>query len=120
MKINIPVQKNMDYSIEITGQGAIGEGVGKVNGFTVFVPGGIKGEIINLGGNERLSRYELGEILCEEAGLDKNLLVGKTMDESGIDYKVADVSLNTDKLKSYDINPKSVREAIREILSHGS
>ncbi|MCX6170527.1 MAG: SDR family oxidoreductase [Ignavibacteriales bacterium] len=77
----------------------------------------IHGEIINLGGTERLSRYELGEILCEEAGFDKNLLVKKTMEESGLTYKVADVSLNTDKLKSLGIIPQGIREAIREILS---
>ena len=77
----------------------------------------IHGEIINLAGIERLSRYELGEILCEEAGFDKKLLVNKTMEESGLVYKVADVSLNTDKLKSYGIIPKSIRETIREILS---
>ena len=33
----------------------------------------IKGETINLGGLERVSRYELGEILCSLAGFDKNL-----------------------------------------------
>ncbi len=77
----------------------------------------INGEIINLAGTERLSRYELGEILCEEAGFDKKLLVKKTMEESGLVYKVADVSLNTEKLKSYGITPKNIRETIREILS---
>ena len=34
----------------------------------------IKEEIINLGGLERVSRYELGEMLCSVAGFDKNLL----------------------------------------------
>ena len=33
----------------------------------------IKNEIINLGGKERLSRYAMIEILCEEAGFDKNI-----------------------------------------------
>jgi dTDP-4-dehydrorhamnose reductase len=78
----------------------------------------ISREVVNLAGCDRLSRYELGEILCEEAGFDKNLLVKKTMEEAGLAYKVADVSLNTDKLRSYGINRKSIRETIREILSH--
>ena len=41
----------------------------------------IKSEIINFGGLERVSRYELGERLCELAGLDKNLLTKIKMDD---------------------------------------
>ncbi|MCL4549732.1 MAG: NAD(P)-dependent oxidoreductase [Bacteroidetes bacterium] len=76
----------------------------------------ISGEVINLGGNERVSRYNLGEILCEEVGLDKNLLIATTMDEMGVPYKVADVSMNTEKLNSYGVKSKSVRESINEIV----
>ena len=36
--------------------------------------------IYNFSGQERLSRYELGERLCEVAGFDKNLLIKITMD----------------------------------------
>jgi dTDP-4-dehydrorhamnose reductase len=78
----------------------------------------IHGEIINLGGTERFSRYELGEILCEEAGFDKNLLVKRTMEEVGLVYKVANVSLNTDHLRSYGIQPKSYRESVKQILEN--
>ncbi len=77
----------------------------------------IQGEIINLGGTERLSRYELGEILCEEAGFDKELLIRKTMEESGITYKVADVSMSTEKLQSYGIKLQTCRDSIKKILS---
>ncbi len=76
----------------------------------------ISGEVINLGGSDRLSRYELGEILCEEVGFDKNLLIATTMDEAGIPYKVADVSMNTETLNSYGVKPMSARESIREII----
>ncbi len=77
----------------------------------------ISGETINFGGSERFSRYEIGEILCEEAKFDKNLLIPTTMDEAGILYKVADVSLNIDKLKSYGVYPKNLRDCIREIVN---
>jgi dTDP-4-dehydrorhamnose reductase len=76
----------------------------------------ISGEIFNLAGDERVSRFELGGILCEEAGFDKNLLVPSTMDEAGAAYKVADVSLNIDKLKSIGIKPSGLRESVREII----
>ena len=76
----------------------------------------ISGEVINLSGSDRLSRYELGEMFCEEAGFDKNLLIAATMDEAGVSYKVADVSMNIDKMKSLGIKPKTVRESLREII----
>ncbi len=77
----------------------------------------IHGEKINFGGSERFSRFEIGEILCEETGFDKNLLISTTMDKAGILYKVADVSLNIDKLKFYGVLPKSLRESVREIIN---
>jgi len=76
----------------------------------------LKGEIINLGGIERVSRYELGEMLCSIAGFDKNLLKKITMDEIPNYPKVEDVSLNIDKLRSMRITPKSIEESIEEIL----
>ncbi|MDQ7817186.1 MAG: NAD(P)-dependent oxidoreductase [Melioribacteraceae bacterium] len=78
----------------------------------------MQSEIINFAGNERVSRLELGELFCEEAGFDKNLLVGTTMEEAGVVYKVADVSLNIDKLKSYGVTPISIRESIRKMFSN--
>ncbi|MEW6507249.1 MAG: NAD(P)-dependent oxidoreductase [Bacteroidota bacterium] len=77
----------------------------------------ICGEIINFAGSQRVSRYELGEILCGYFGFDKNLLVKSTMEESGVLYKVTDVSLNIDKLKSYGIEPKSISESIKEMFT---
>ena len=77
----------------------------------------ISGEIVNLGGPEKVSRYELGEILCEEAGLDKSPLVKKRMDEVPGIYKVADVSMDTEKLRSFGIRQKSLREMIKQELN---
>jgi dTDP-4-dehydrorhamnose reductase len=76
----------------------------------------LKGETINLGGTERVSRYELGEILCSLTGFDNNLLQKSTMDEIPNYPKVEDVSLNIDKLRSLGITPISIEESIKEIL----
>ena len=46
MKANIPVQKGETIEINITGLGSSGEGVGKYQGFTVFVPGALPTETI--------------------------------------------------------------------------
>lgn len=40
----IPVEKNKEYIVEITGFGSEGEGVAKVQDFTIFIPRAIKGE----------------------------------------------------------------------------
>ena len=76
----------------------------------------VSGEIINLGGLERVSRFELGEILCNEAGFDNRLLEKIRMSDVPQLPKVEDVSLNTDKLKSIGIKQKSIGESIKEML----
>lgn len=78
----------------------------------------VSGEILNFGGNERISRYGLAEILCDEAGFDKKLLQKSTMEEANISYKVADVSMNCDKLKSFGIVSTELRESIRQIVKN--
>jgi len=40
----VPVEKNKDYKIYIDGFGSMGEGIGKIDNFTVFVKGAVKGE----------------------------------------------------------------------------
>jgi dTDP-4-dehydrorhamnose reductase len=76
----------------------------------------VKKETLNFGGKERVSRFELGEILCEEAGFDKRLLNPLKMEEMPGAYKVADVSLNCDKLENIGIQRLSVRESVLQIL----
>lgn len=76
----------------------------------------IKSEGINFGGPERLSRYDLGERLCELTKLDKNILVKIKMDDIPEITKVEDVSMNTEKLQSYGIKQKIVDEMILDLL----
>lgn len=77
----------------------------------------ISGEIINFGGPERVSRYELAEKLCEIAGLNKDLLQKIKLDDMPELPKVEDVSLNIDKLKSYGLIPKRLNDMIAEVLN---
>lgn len=76
----------------------------------------IKSEVINFGGPERLSRYDLGERLCELAKLDKNNLIKIKMDDIPEITKVEDVSMNTEKLQSFGIKQKSIDEMILNLL----
>jgi len=76
----------------------------------------ITNEIINFAGNERVSRVELGKKLCDIAGFDKSLIEEISMDDIPGLPRVPDVSLNTDKLKSFGLKQKSIEESICEIL----
>ena len=77
----------------------------------------IKGEVINVGGLERVSRFELGEILCSLAELDKNLIQKISSDEIPNYPKVEDVSLNIEKLQSLGIKPRTIKENISEMIN---
>src|SRR5690554_1610464 len=47
-KIIVPVEKNGEYTAEIVGLGHEGEGVGRVNGFTLFIHGALPGERVRV------------------------------------------------------------------------
>ena len=76
----------------------------------------IKSEIINFGGIERVSRYGLGERLCEMTNFDKELLVKIRMDDVPKLSKVEDVSMDTTKLQSFGIRQRVIEEMIYEVL----
>ena len=46
--MDIPVKKNEEYVVDIIDNGYQGEGIAKVDGFTVFVPNAIKGERVKI------------------------------------------------------------------------
>lgn len=77
----------------------------------------IKNETFNFAGMTRVSRAELGEILCDAGGFNKNLIERISMNDMPEIQKVYDVSLNTDKLKSLGLKQKSIEESIKDILN---
>ncbi len=77
-------------------------------------------ETLNFGGLERVSRFELGEILCRSANLDENLLQKNSLNDLPNYPAVADVSMNTDKLQAYGIKQQSIEEAVIHIMNYGS
>ena len=42
--MDIPVKKNEEYIVEIVDNGFEGEGIAKIQGYTIFIPNAIKGE----------------------------------------------------------------------------
>ena len=63
MKKKIPVQVGQKYEINITGMGQSGEGVGRYENFTVFVPYALPGEIVEAKITLVKKNYATGEIV---------------------------------------------------------
>lgn len=59
----IPLTKDKIYTIDITSIGSNGEGVGKYEGFTVFIPGALAGEIIRAKIETLKKNYAIGKIV---------------------------------------------------------
>ena len=57
------VNKNEEYTVEIIDNGFQGEGIAKIDGFTIFIPNAIKGEKIKILIVKVLSSHAFGKIL---------------------------------------------------------
>ncbi|MGZ4112497.1 MAG: TRAM domain-containing protein, partial [Tumebacillaceae bacterium] len=62
-KTPVPVTKNEYYEIDITGLGHEGEGVGKYEGFTVFVPRALPGERVKAKITKVQKTYSYGRLI---------------------------------------------------------
>lgn len=59
----IPVEKNKEYIVDIIDNGFEGEGIAKIENFTIFIPGAIKGEKIKVLIVKVLSSHAFGKII---------------------------------------------------------
>lgn len=59
----MPVEKNKEYIVDIIDNGFEGEGIAKIEGFTIFVPNGIKGEKLKILIVKVLSSHAFGKIV---------------------------------------------------------
>ena len=65
-KRNAPVEKNKEYIVEIIDNGYEGEGIAKIEGFTIFIQGAIQGEkckILILKVNQNFAYGKIIEII---------------------------------------------------------
>ncbi len=58
-----PVEKNKEYIVDIIDNGYEGEGIAKIDNFTIFIPGAIKGEKIKILIVKVLSSHAFGKII---------------------------------------------------------
>lgn len=61
--MDIPVIKNKEYEVEIIDNGFDGEGIAKIDNFTIFIPNSIKGEIVKILIVKVLSSHAFGKIV---------------------------------------------------------
>lgn len=61
--MEIPVEKNKEYIVEIIDNGFQGEGIAKIDNFTIFIPNAIKGEKIKALIVKVLSSHAFGKII---------------------------------------------------------
>ena len=59
----IPVEKNKEYIVEIIDNGFEGEGIAKIDNFTIFIPSAIKGEKVKILVVKVLSSHAFGKVL---------------------------------------------------------
>ena len=60
---NIAIVKNQNYIVDIIDNGIEGEGIARIDNFTVFIPGAIKGERVKILIVKVLTSYAFGKIL---------------------------------------------------------
>ena len=59
---SLPVEKNKEYIVNIIDNGFEGEGIAKIDNFTIFIPGAIKGENVKVLIVKVLSSHAFGKI----------------------------------------------------------
>ncbi|TVY08662.1 23S rRNA (uracil(1939)-C(5))-methyltransferase RlmD [Paenibacillus cremeus] len=60
---DLPVVKNEEYIADVIGIGHDGEGVGRVNGFTLFIPGALPGEKVRVKALKLKKQYGYAKLL---------------------------------------------------------
>lgn len=57
------IEKNKEYIVEIIDNGCEGEGIAKIDDFTIFIPGAIKGEEVKILIVKVKTTYAFGKII---------------------------------------------------------
>ncbi|MDD5360748.1 MAG: sugar nucleotide-binding protein [Ignavibacteria bacterium] len=76
----------------------------------------VSNEIINFGGKDRVSRLEIGEMICESGGFNKDLIKSTSCKTVEGIIQVPDVSMNIDKLAGYGLKQDDISDTIDLII----
>lgn len=69
------IQKNQEYIVDIIDNGYEGEGIAKIDNYTIFIPGAIKGEKVKILVVKVLTSYAFGKIIeiIEKSNVRQNV-----------------------------------------------
>lgn len=63
MEKKIPVKEGEEYDVEIVSVGGQGDGVAKIEGLTIFVPGASRGDKVRIRIKKLLKTYAFAEVI---------------------------------------------------------
>lgn len=111
LKVQIPVIKGKKYNVEIVSMGHSGEGVGKYQDFTVFVPYALIGEMVEVQITEVKKNYAKGR-LCQVIKASPN----RTKPQCDIYYKCGGCQLqHLDYEGQLQVKRQQVVDAVQRI-----
>ena len=95
-------KKNDEFQVEILSNGAGGEGVCKLDGFTVFVPGSVKGDIVKVRILKVNSSYAFGKVveIITPSPYRTEPLCSKSISCGGCDIAAMDYSYQLEMKKN--------------------
>ena len=105
MENKIPVEKNKEYIVEIIDNGFEGEGIAKIEGYTIFVPGAIKKEKCKILIVKVTSSHAFGKIIeiIEKASENtQNSIENKNIEKSIMNKQNEIVKLSNYKMSLYE------------------
>lgn len=113
----LPVKKNEHYSMIVDDIGVNGEGIGKVNGYTLFVPGALPGEEIEVRVVKAKKNFGFGKLIevkkpsqhriepiCDKSSRCGGCQLGNLSYEAQLDYKTNKVREIIKRIGGFD-NP---------------
>ena len=105
------IKKNDEFECEILSNGSGGEGICRIDGFTVFVPDGVKGDIVKIKILKVKSNYAYGKAveIITPSPFRVNPLCSKSLSCGGCDIACMDYAYQLEMKK------KTVSDAIERI-----
>ncbi len=85
-----PVKEGEEYDVTVESVGEKGDGVCKVNGFVIFVPGVQQGENVRVKVNKVLKRFSIGEVVGRSESSGSQAQAESSDSEGSSEQEVAD------------------------------
>ncbi len=116
-KAEPPVKEGQTYDVEILSVGEKGDGIAKVEGFVIVVPGTKKGDKVKVRVNAVRGKVSFGEVVGQAENVGGNAAEGATeegADEESGDFEAGEGSDEEDAEEDEELNAGTGEEAAEE------